>query len=167
MTYIFSRTLEMQWSGVTCGYGAYESLPTSQPSVLSTSLEHVTRDVLPTQNGASYIDRTIDVGRLRKTWRTEQPLETISTLGGCLRPLWESSAVEMKERKTTLPVPSMKPVENHKPVQHMDRIIPPLMEKPHMSYRQPNEMLYEVPQFSGYGARHALPTEYVEKPGKD
>jgi hypothetical protein len=70
-----------------------------------------------------------------------------------------------QERKTTLPAPSLNPVENHKPVQHMDRVIPPLMQKPHMSHRQPQEMRYEAPQFSGYGAFNAMPTEYVEKPG--
>ncbi len=159
----------MQWSGVSSGYGTYESLPTSQPALLSTSLEHGIREVLPTQKGASYMDRACDritdVGRMRKTWRVEEPLQSISTLGGCLRPLWESSAIEMRERKTTLPVASLQPVETHKPVQHMDRVLPPVVQRPHMSHRQPTDMRYEVPQFSGYGAFHALPTEYVEKPG--
>ncbi len=159
----------MQWSGVSSGYGTYESLPTSQPAVLSTSLEHGIREVLPTQKGASYMDRAIDratdVGRMRKTWRVEEPLQSISTFGGCLRPLWESSAIEMRERKTTLPVASLQPVETFKPVQHMDRVLPPVVQRPHMSHRQSMDMRYEVPQFSGYGAFHALPTEYVEKPG--
>ncbi len=154
----------MQWSGISSGYGAYEPLENPTHSVLSTSLENGVRDVLPTQKGASYIDRVVDVGRLRKTWRAEDAPLPIST-GGVLRPLWESSVVNMKERKTTLPAPSLNPVENHKPVQHMDRIVPPVVQKPHMTQRQPGEMRYEVPQFSGYGAFNAMPTEYVEKPG--
>lgn len=154
----------MQWRGVSGSYEAFTPLQDTTSPALTTSLEHGIRDVIPTQTGASYIDRVIDVGRMRKTWRTEQPIESVSTLGGCLRPLWEAQTF-VKERKTTQP--SLHLAETscvHAPIPVIDRVLPPIIEKPHM-YRSTIEMRYEVPQFSGYGAFHALPTEYVEKPG--
>ena len=158
----FPWPAQMQWRGVSSGFEAFEPLQDSKGPALTTSLEHGVRDVIPTQKGASYIDRVIDVGRQRKTWNPEPVQELPKATGGVLRPLWEAQTL-VKERKTSQQ--SLHPVpQTHVPVHVLDRFLPPVVEKPHMQ-RSIVEMRYEVPQFSGYGAFHALPTEYVEKPG--
>ena len=154
----------MQWDGISGGSAPIEFATTTPLSQHKT--EYASggiRELAPTGDRGGMLEMPA-VLKVRKGQQQGTPVAPLPTSAGILRPLVELRAEQPTRRSDyqsadTWATTTYAPCETQQ-LKPLHETQPNRVEKPHM---QMTHASWEPlgPQFQGYGASHALPTEYM------
>ncbi len=154
----------MQWDGISGGSAPIEftnTVPLSQHKTEYTS--GGIRELAPMGNRGGMLEMPAAL-KVRKGQQQGAPVAPLPTSAGILRPLVEVRAEQPTRRSDqvsadTWTTTTYAPCDTYQP-NPLHETQTNRVEKPHMQMTQASwDPL--GPQFQGYGASHALPTEYM------